>query len=49
MQSRMLVQSVTLPEGSNNVRLDLAQWQSLLDLQAQLAEYLRKIGGPAGE
>ncbi|MEX2316177.1 MAG: FHA domain-containing protein [Pirellulales bacterium] len=49
MQSRMLVQSVTLAEGSNNVRLDLAQWQSLLDLQAQLAEYLRKIGEPAGE
>jgi len=49
MQSRALVQSVTLPEGTNQVKLDLIQWQELLDLQAQLAEFLRKIGEPEGE
>jgi hypothetical protein len=31
------------------VTLDLGQWQVLLDLQAQLAEYLRRIGEPEGE
>jgi len=49
LQSRTLVQSVTLPEGVDHVTLDLAQWQELLDLQAQLAEYLRKIGDPEEE
>ncbi len=37
---------MTLPEGATHVKLDLPQWQELLDLQAQLAEYLRKIGEP---
>ena len=49
MQSRQLVQSVTLPEGTGHVKLDIPQWQLLLDLQAQLAEYLRRIGEPEGE
>ncbi len=49
LQSRSLVQSVTLPEGSKTVTLDIKQWQELLDLQAQLAEYLRKIGEPEAE
>ena len=49
LQSRTLVQSVTLPEGVDKVTLDIKQWQELLDLQAQLAEYLRKIGGPNAE
>jgi hypothetical protein len=49
MQGRQLVQSVTLPEGTGHVKLDIPQWQSLLDLQAQLAEYLRKIGEPYAE
>jgi hypothetical protein len=26
--------------------LDLRQWQALLDLQARVSEYLRKIGEP---
>jgi hypothetical protein len=46
LQSRSLVQSASLPEGATHVKLDLIQWQQLLDLQSQLAEYLRKIGGP---
>jgi hypothetical protein len=49
MQSRELISGVTLHEGTNHVKLDLAQWQSLLDLQSQLAEYLRKIGEPESE
>ncbi len=49
LQSRTLVQSIRLPEGTQHVKLDLAQWQQLLDLQAQLAEYLRKIGEPETE
>ena len=49
LQSRTLVQSITLPEGADRVMLELAQWQELLDLQAQLAEYLRKIGEPEEE
>jgi hypothetical protein len=46
LQSRSLVQSVSMPENTTQVRLDLLQWQQLIDLQAQLAEYLRKMGEP---
>jgi len=46
LQSRSLVQSASLPEGATHFQIDVAQWQQLLDLQAQLAEYLRKIGEP---
>jgi hypothetical protein len=49
LQSRTLVQGVLLPEGATHAKLDLPHWQELLDLQAQLAEYLRKIGEPAAE
>jgi hypothetical protein len=49
LQSRTLVQSVTLPEGATHTKLDLSQWQLILDWQAQLAEYLRKIGEPGGD
>jgi len=49
LQSRTLVQGVTLPEGASHAKLDLPHWQELLDLQARLAEYLRKIGEPGWE
>jgi predicted component of type VI protein secretion system len=49
MQSRNLVQSVSLPEGQSQVKFNLAQWQDLLDLQAQISEYLRKVGGAEAE
>jgi pSer/pThr/pTyr-binding forkhead associated (FHA) protein len=49
LQSRSLVQSVSMPENSTQVHLDLLQWQQLLDLQAQLAEYLRKMGEPEAQ
>ncbi len=40
LQSRSFVQSATWPEGATHVKIDFSQWQQLLDLQAQLAEYL---------
>lgn len=46
LQSRMLVHDVQLADGATSVKLDLPHWQELLDLQSQLAEYLRKIGEP---
>jgi hypothetical protein len=49
LQSRSLVQGVSLPEGASHFKVDLIQWQQLLDLQAQLAEYLRKIGEPESQ
>ena len=49
MQSRMLVQGVTLPDGATHAKLDLPHWQELLDLQSRLAEYLRRIGEPSAE
>ena len=49
LQSRSFVQSATWPEGATHVKLDFTQWQQLLDLQSQLAEYLRKIGEPEAQ
>jgi pSer/pThr/pTyr-binding forkhead associated (FHA) protein len=46
LQSRSLVQSASMPEGALHFEVDVTQWQQLLDLQSQLAEYLRKIGEP---
>ena len=46
LQSRTLVQGITLPEGATHAKMDLPHWQELLDLQGRLAEYLRKIGEP---
>jgi pSer/pThr/pTyr-binding forkhead associated (FHA) protein len=49
LRSRSLIQSASLPEGTSKITLDLSQWQEILDLQALLAEYLRKIGGSDAE
>jgi len=43
---RHLVASVTEDKKGNKVALDATHWQSLLDLQSRLAEYLRAIGEP---
>jgi len=43
---RHLVASVTEDKKGNKVTLDARHWQSLLDLQSRLAEYLRAIGEP---
>lgn len=46
LRSRSLVESVKIPEGQTSFSLSVEQWQSILDLQSQLGEYLRTIGEP---
>lgn len=43
---RQLLASVESERRGARVTLDFKQWQDLLDLQARLAEYLRKVGEP---
>lgn len=43
---RRLLGTVKPGEKSGGVMLDPHQWQNLVDLQARLAEYLRRIGDP---
>lgn len=43
---RKLISDVEIEKKSRNVVLDTAQWQDLVDLQARVCEYLRKIGHP---
>jgi len=43
---RNLLNSVESEGKGEQVKLDLHQWQSLLDLQSRLAEYLRAVSGP---
>ncbi|MCA9120113.1 MAG: FHA domain-containing protein [Planctomycetales bacterium] len=43
---RHLMNSVETEGKGEQVKLDLGQWQSLLDLQSRLAEYLRAVSGP---
>ncbi len=46
LRARQLVQSAIVEEDEKRVTISLDQWQDLLDLQSQLAEYLRLIGDP---
>lgn len=46
LRLRNLVGSVSVDGKSSRVILDLRQWQALLDLQARVSEYLRRIGEP---
>ena len=46
LRTRQLVQAATVDDEANQVTMSAAQWQDLLDMQAQLAEYLRIIGDP---
>ena len=46
LRTRQLVQAATVDDEANQVTMSAAQWQDLLDMQAQLAEYLRVIGDP---
>jgi pSer/pThr/pTyr-binding forkhead associated (FHA) protein len=46
LRLRNLIGSVQVDGKSNRVTLELRQWQSLLDLQSRVSEYLRKIGEP---
>jgi pSer/pThr/pTyr-binding forkhead associated (FHA) protein len=43
---RNLLNSVETEGKGEQVKLDLREWQSLLDLQSRLAEYLRAVSGP---
>ena len=43
---RHLSQSANIEDDSGRVDVSLARWQAVLDLQFQLAEYLRRIGDP---
>jgi len=46
LRARQLVQSGVVDDQANDVKISLSQWQDLLDMQSQLAEYLRAIGDP---
>jgi len=43
---RTLLDSVVVDEKTEQVTIDGAQWQSLVDLQSHLAEYLRNVSDP---
>ena len=43
---RHLLSSVKEEKKGDRVTLDSRQWQSLVDLQSRLAEYLRSVGDP---
>ena len=43
---RNLLNSVETEGKGEQVKLDLREWQNLLDLQSRLAEYLRAVSGP---
>ena len=49
LRARQLVQSAAVDDRDNHVTITLARWQDLLDMQSQLAEYLRAIGHPGEE
>jgi hypothetical protein len=46
LRMRGLIQSVKVKRKSEQVLLDLRQWQNLLDLHDRVAGYLRSIGEP---
>jgi pSer/pThr/pTyr-binding forkhead associated (FHA) protein len=46
LRLRNLLSSVQVDGKSNRVSLEIRQWQALIDLQARLSEYLRKVGEP---
>ncbi len=46
LRLRNLIQSGQADNKSGKVSLDVRQWQSLMDLHARIAEYLREVGEP---
>ncbi|QGJ70154.1 FHA domain-containing protein FhaA [Planctomycetales bacterium 10988] len=44
---RLLIESVQGEKNSERVNLDQRHWQNLIDLQMQVATYLRQIGDPS--
>lgn len=49
LRTRTLVNAAAIDNEAGKVTLALPQWQELLELQSQLAEYLRIIGEPDRE
>ncbi len=49
LRARLLVTAAAIDEESGKVTIPLGNWQELLDVQSQLAEYLRMIGDPGAE
>ena len=46
LRLRNLIAAVQVDSKLTDVKLDLRQWQALIDLQARLSEYLRQVGEP---
>ena len=46
LRARRLIASADIQDKGTRVVFDISQWQYLLDLQSQLAEYHQKIGNP---
>ncbi len=44
---RGLLENAQVDDSAESARIDQRQWQSLLDLQSQLAEYLKTISDPS--
>ncbi|MCA9230488.1 MAG: FHA domain-containing protein [Planctomycetales bacterium] len=49
LRTRQLVQSGVVNDKDERVTISLAQWQDILDIQSQLAEYLRMVGDPGSK
>ena len=49
LRTRQLVQSAAVDDKQERVTISLAHWQDLLDIQSQLAEYLRMVGDPGSK
>ena len=43
---RNLISTAKLDENEEQVQLNFRRWQNLLDVQARVAEYLRRVGNP---
>ena len=48
-RTRSLLQGAVAPDGDVPVTIERERWHELIDLQAQLAQYLRNIGDPEAE
>lgn len=46
IRMRNLISSVAVDSKSPRVSMEMRQWQALIDLQARLSEYLKKVGDP---
>ncbi len=49
LRARQLVQSGNVADEQSEVKISIAQWQDLLDMHSQLAEYLKQIGDPGAD